>query len=441
MTTNKSISVMVALVLLLSNILNFNSYAATPVRITAVKESTIKSFFGAYKINESKTMIVLVNDKGATIVNRSIGTTTTDEKTAKIDSTGMSLVNGVLKFKNGSIKSITKKSNGIYAISTKSIGDLTAFKSTNLDTLMKDKRVKDIVAKENLEIPSKKDLEVKVENTDKKVETIEVVDPEIQKIAEELKTKIVIEDDLMIFTLFAFMNYTGYDDENSKSGFHPVRKAVRDDLKKMDIGLIDNNYYKNKAMPYHYYVQVLRLMDSNFELRSSIPNYLSKLSDLNINLKEFYIKADIPKLYEKYQTDYQKEFNKYGDGTFVNLAKLIKFLKVDIKNVNPFHVNVNLMDAYYRGSGLGSTYAHLSNSGMIVSGPSEEANYQNIVHEFLHGVITPINNQNRDQIERITYLKSTIPFETKQLSSYQSLFAIYDESVIRSLTSITAARI
>lgn len=265
----------------------------------------------------------------------------------------------------------------------------------------------------------------------------EPIDPEVQKIAEELKSKIIIKDDLMIFTLFAFMNYTGYDDENSKEGFHSVRQAVREDLKKMDLKLTDNEYYKNKETSPQYYIHALKLMDSNFEYKSSVPNYLNKLSDLNVSLKEFYTNADIPNLYEKYKPEYQKEFGKYGDGIFVNLAKLIKFLKVDVSNVKPFYVNVNLLDAYYRGSGMGSGYTHLSNSGMIVTGPSEEPNYQNIVHEFLHGVITPIHNSNEKEINTITYLKESIPFESKELSSYQSLFSVYDESVIRSLTAIT----
>lgn len=265
---------------------------------------------------------------------------------------------------------------------------------------------------------------------------VEVVsDPELVRIMDILKTKVKLEDDITVFTLFAFLNFTGYDDENNSS-FHPVRTAVREDLARMGLQLMDNDYYKNKQMLSYQYVHVLKLMDSNFDYKESIPPRLSRLSDLNLYLKEFYEKADIPKLYEKYRVDYQKEQDKYGDDLYLNLAKLVYFLRIDPETIAPFYFNVNLLDSYYRGSGLGSTYAHRSGQGVLLAGPSEKPNHTNVVHEFMHGVLTPIGVKYEAQINSIQYLADKIPYGSKVMASYPNQRAVFDESVIRSLTSL-----
>ena len=51
--------------------------------------------------------------------------------------------------------------------------------------------------------------------------------------------------DIRTFTLYAFMNYTGYDDNNG----HPItgtRAALREDLAAMDIKISSPNYYTSK---------------------------------------------------------------------------------------------------------------------------------------------------------------------------------------------------
>lgn len=63
-----------------------------------------------------------------------------------------------------------------------------------------------------------------------------------------LNGKISYAYDERLFTLFAFMNYTGYNDENNSYGMHLVRVDVREELKDMNLKLSDNNYYDNKDM-------------------------------------------------------------------------------------------------------------------------------------------------------------------------------------------------
>jgi len=118
-----------------------------------------------------------------------------------------------------------------------------------------------------------------------------------------IKEKLVMENDIKLFTLFAFLNYTGYDAESNPNGYHEVRKLVREDLESMDIQISDQNYYKNKNLLPLAYIHTLRSLgeppyfNPNGEL-------MDTLSDLPQKLEEFYREANIETLYKKYQPYY-----------------------------------------------------------------------------------------------------------------------------------------
>ena len=65
--------------------------------------------------------------------------------------------------------------------------------------------------------------------------------------------------DIRTFTLYAFMNYTGYDDNNG----HPItgtRAALRDDLAAMDITISSPDYYTKKNVRANKYASALRYL-------------------------------------------------------------------------------------------------------------------------------------------------------------------------------------
>lgn len=427
------ITLLVVICLIASSLGGNYSFASS---IKTVKEKSVSSFYGAYNIIEgAKRMMIVINQKGIMVVNRVEGSIKTDLGNAKLKLATLTLKNGVGIFSKGLTGSITKKSNGIYIITIKTMGNYSAFRAKDISTLLKDKRVVEIANKEKAAIEvSKNTPKEPIVKEDTKV--AEKVSPEIQKIADLMKTKVIIEDDITLFTLFAFMNFTGYDDENNKNGFHPVRQQVREDLRKMNLKLMDNEYFKNRKMFGYAYIHVLALMDTKFNYQKSIPQYLSNLSDLNVHLKEFYEKASIPDLYEKYKAEYQTAYNEYGEKLYILLAKMVSYLRIDPDSIKPFYFSINLLESYERGNGLGRTFSHKSDKGIVMTGPGYGANYQNVIHEFLHGVTTPINNKYRDSINQITYLKSNIPYSSSGLRSYQEFFSIYDESMIRSLDSM-----
>lgn len=263
----------------------------------------------------------------------------------------------------------------------------------------------------------------------------EELSKELQDAIIALKRKVIFDNDIAIFTLYAFLNFTGYDEENNSQGFHWVRKAIRHDLEKMNIALMDNNYYLNKKVDSSRYRQILARMDGapNFRVKLPLPNYLSKLDDLGIHLKEFYEKANIENLFAKYDSIYRSEMERYSELIYPALAKINQFLRVKNDEVPEFYFQVNLLDAYWSGYGLGTIFEH-KGKGILITGPSNEPNIKIFVHEYLHGIITPLNNELRQEIEELSYLMKRVPSNTTAAGpSYNNWFAVFDESMIRAL--------
>jgi len=212
-----------------------------------------------------------------------------------------------------------------------------------------------------------------------------------QDLYEAVKSKISYIYDIRLFTLYAFMNYTGYDDENNDDGFSEVRESLRNDLIQMNIQIANKNYYKSKNVEYHFYRMALHQMGNapDFNYIGNKNSVKNPIRDLNIHLKEFYQKANIEELYEKYRPFYDEELEKYKDDEVIEaLAYAVEYLELNVDEISEFYIQVNLLDSYERGSGMGSTDEFIGKG--IVTGPSDETNTINIVHEFLHGVINPI---------------------------------------------------
>jgi hypothetical protein len=257
----------------------------------------------------------------------------------------------------------------------------------------------------------------------------------VNPVKESLNKKIKYINDIRIFTLFSFMNYTGYDDENRV--FSETRKAVRNKLENMNLDLKDNNYYRNKEVRGYYYVHAIKHLGNppDFELVSDgLPSYggLNKLQDLPEHLEEFYQKANIEKLYNDYNPNYQKKLKEYESQVTDELLEVNNFLRIKEDQISDLYININLLDSHSRGYGAGNI-DHFYKAPMIITGPSNGPNMQNIVHEYLHGVITPINNQLKSEINDLNYLADDVP-EGSQADNYPSWFSVVDESIIRAIT-------
>lgn len=236
--------------------------------------------------------------------------------------------------------------------------------------------------------------------------------------------------DIRTFTLYAFMNYTGYDDNNGRP-ITGVRKAVRDDLASMNLKLSRPNYVAEKNILSHYYGNALRNLgaapDFSYISSNDIPSGLSDLPGL---LKEFYLAADIPSLYEKYRPDYEQTLASYKE-SLPAIVKMVSYLRADVGDYQEFGVEVNLLDAFERGSGLGAVDSHYG-YGIIRTGPSNEVNTINILHEYAHGFVGQELKKLTSEVNALSkYYDASSNAVTQQYSGWSE---IVNESFVRAFS-------
>jgi hypothetical protein len=180
---------------------------------------------------------------------------------------------------------------------------------------------------------------------------------------EEIQEKFSFVNDSNLFTIMAFINYTGYNDENNKEGMHPVRQQVREELEAMNLNLANDNYYSDYNMfAYGYLFYLLPYIGSppifNTVNYSSMPNITDRLT-------EFYQEANIEYLYEKFNPEYQTVIEEYENESYPIIQYIINYFNIDWDNSKPFFGCINLLDSYWRG------YALLfDNRNLLGLGPS-----------------------------------------------------------------------
>lgn len=255
----------------------------------------------------------------------------------------------------------------------------------------------------------------------------------------KLDEKVTFNYDIKVFTIYSFMNYTGYDVENNKA-YHEIRGMVRKDLKSKDINLSDNNYYKNRKSDFGSYEEALKYIgdEPNFELLTSKEKIKGDIKDLNKYLKEFYEKADIEELYEKYKPVYAKEINRLKEATEDDILNAVEYLRIDVEDIPECHIHFNPLNAFWRG---GSTESLDGNVYDLIIGPDYSPNELNVTHEFLHTIINPILDELGKEIKEDEHNMSEVNNKkAKTKYGYGSWETIVDESFVRALSALVVYR-
>ncbi len=240
--------------------------------------------------------------------------------------------------------------------------------------------------------------------------------------------------DIRTFTLFAFMNFTGYDDNNGRP-ITGTRRSIREELASKGLSLSSPRYYAEKNVPSHVYANALAQMGAAPDFRyaaSSSDSSVQMLSDLPDKLKEFYNAAGIPALYEKYRNDHEKVLDLYKT-SLPCIVEMVSYFDAQDIVESEFGVEVVLQDAYNRGSGLGLTEAYYG-YGVIRTGPSDDINTLNIVHEYCHGFVNRTLDANAGKMNSLSsYYIPDCNAVTRQ--GYNSWTSIAYESFVRGIST------
>lgn len=210
-----------------------------------------------------------------------------------------------------------------------------------------------------------------------------------------------LQADERLFTLFAALNATGYDDENNEQGMSDVRQHVRAALAAKSLPSL------RRLQPY---MAVCRSIHQSWCVtwvlqRGPAPHFdravegwwLPKPAFLFLGfdraLAAFYEEADIAALWQEQLPAYEGEIERYRTAASPAVEQVLAYLKIPEPPTRGVIVLPNLLDAYWRG--YGELVGGLS---YVVIGPAMQPNIGLIQHEAMHPIINPMVDDHLDAI-------------------------------------------
>jgi len=213
----------------------------------------------------------------------------------------------------------------------------------------------------------------------------------------------IILADRRVFTVMAFMNACGYDEQASGTPMHPVRLRVREAIHRKLEAHPDKHaewkqYYRQKALPNHCYLDFALSLSDEYPFRRLTPdgelNYqitVRKLADFPDILNSFWETVDLQKIWDEVKPDYLLEIETYDvDQMARQLSFVWEYLRLARKDRFIFVSVPNLMDTHYHAIG-----AHYKNYYYMVESPGSHSHDFN-VHEYLHSIINTLVDRNYD---------------------------------------------
>jgi len=213
----------------------------------------------------------------------------------------------------------------------------------------------------------------------------------------------IVLADRRIFTVMAFMNAMGYDEELGRQ-MHPVRVKVREMMANNLVKYPEKlrawqEYYQKKDLRSYHYLNFALSLNSDYPFKRIRPDrelwspvLASKLSNFPDVLNDFWATVELEKSWNEVKLDYIAELRKYDfDKMNRQLSFLWEYLRMERSDTYVL-VNIpNLLNGHYQG--IGSQYENYYYSVESPGGIFYALN----LHEYLHSIINPIVEANYDR--------------------------------------------
>lgn len=261
-------------------------------------------------------------------------------------------------------------------------------------------------------------------------------------VSDQIKEKVEFINDETLFTVYAFMNATGYDVENHTS-FHPIREQLKKELDSMNLQLKDSNYFTNKGVHAGEYFVAHAFIGKEYPYSfSKTDQVTSKLSDLATALNEFYQEANIKYLYAKYDKQIQplidSEFRKEGYALIENTVDTFNLNLSSLKN--GIEIKANYLESNWKGYNMNVTH-NIQNFPVgtpdifLISGSPNGTSKFTVIHEFMHSFTVPVTYGSYDIKRLAEYLNNQTAIA---LGGYGNWIDNIDESFVRAMSTYTA---
>jgi C-terminal processing protease CtpA/Prc len=255
------------------------------------------------------------------------------------------------------------------------------------------------------------------------------------------------EPDERLLTVYAFLNAAGYDREYGQEGMHPmraeVRAAVENKLGQAFQNRISDFYQSHNPGNFRQYGAYGLLLSNppefrplhNTGLQSEDNEYMAGLDEL---LREFYIEANVPGLWEKYAPELKEAneaYRPFGDRA---LSDIIQYCRLDhdffLKVSKSFHFNVCPLMSHST-----AWTAEIGGELYIISGPNDGPPGPGaFYHEALHHVINPLTAKCAQEVNQ---KKALLPLAQEQLQgNYPEWASVVNESFVRTIDQVLSGK-
>jgi len=255
----------------------------------------------------------------------------------------------------------------------------------------------------------------------------------------------IFEPDIRLFTSYSFMNAAGYD-HDWLDDMHPLRIEVRsflDSILSAEYKAKISQYYSELGGGnfYGYGASALHLgYPPQFEVLCDTCKYeyLDKFDGYDSILRDFYIEAQIEKLWSLYRDQLELTNLKYKPFAEIALKQITDYCKVDSDFYQKIAGNMHYQEIPLM-SHWTAFFTEADDDYWIVRGPSTgDPGPDGFYHESLHRIINPIVEKNQSINQKIQEL---VPLSQEKLAgNYNNEVYLLCESFVRTIDKVLRAR-
>lgn len=266
------------------------------------------------------------------------------------------------------------------------------------------------------------------------------------------RTNLSFRSDETLFTLFAWMNAAGYDDETPGMPMVPLRRRIREALGEHPQRSRWQQFYREHS-PATGYLKTAQLTDYAFFLTPA-PHFtptiqplwggsyfslfqqelyvMTRYWGLNQELQRFYREADIAQLWAQFRPHYDQLNHQVAAKVKLDMARLDTYVR--LPDYIPVTVVPNLIGETY----VGHTAYSQGQAFLVIHPKSDLDDYAAFVrHEYLHPQINPLVERFRSRLQakmdQLAPLVSQSP--AIRIDGYD-MRSIVEESLIRAIEGV-----
>jgi len=252
--------------------------------------------------------------------------------------------------------------------------------------------------------------------------------------------------DVRIFTVMAALNAAGFDYETPGREMSELRQSIRQELQKTDPGLLEQlqTFYKehrqgNDGIDNQVaYVSLALLLSGppQFKLifeEERVPADARRLLGFERLVQEFYQKAGIESLWQRYQSAYAEELETYRPVLREMIEQTLEYFRIPPRSVLDRRIVLipDLLNAknIVNARSLAPVY-------YIVVGPTDNAtdNHRQLQHGYLHYLIDPLVEKFGLQLLKHSDLMELAHRQPQLDAQYQNkYFLLVAESLIETI--------